>query len=126
MNNELIYIIANTSFMFVHTVCSLAGKMLASKKQQDTGCKRPAFGKASEKGSYNESHMATQNEFAFALHFPAYMKICFDCLLLAHRTLTNFFLRCSSPILCVDFIFEANLFISLLPTEQKTVSGRQN
>ena len=66
-----------------------------------------------------KSHKATQNEFAFVLHFPAYMKICFDCLLLAHSMLTNFFLRCSSPILCVDFIFEISLFISLLPTEQK-------
>ena len=41
------------------------------------------------------------------------------------ESLKYLFLLFPSPILCVDFIFEVTLVISLLPTEQKTASGGQ-
>ena len=65
----------------------------------------------------------TENQGSLFLRF--WSKIQCEPLVYSTESLKYLFLLFPSPILCVDFIFEVTLVISLLPTEKKTTSGSQ-
>ena len=65
----------------------------------------------------------TENQGSLFLRF--WSKIQCEPLVCSTERLKYFVLLFSSPILCVDFIFDVTLVISLLPTEKKTASGKQ-
>ena len=68
---------------------------------------------------------ANPTKIHFSPLFQFWVKIQREPLVCRAKALKELIQPIPSPFICVDFISEVSLFISPLPTEQKTASGRQ-